>query len=117
MSATATYTLSAPTQQRSSQRQASRYDSLFDETGLADRIQPPVQRCIFLYMPYCVAACQSPEVATSCTAVSSACCHETEQDSTIRYVRSVVQDIIPDSAGKVGGVIRDILPVPGFLKK
>jgi hypothetical protein len=28
-----------------------------------------------------------------------------------------LKDIIPDSAGKVGGVIKDILPVPGFLKK
>jgi hypothetical protein len=26
-------------------------------------------------------------------------------------------DLIPDSAGKVGSVIADLLPVPGFLKK
>eukprot|EP00879_Flechtneria_rotunda_P007810 GHRR01008185.1.p1 GENE.GHRR01008185.1~~GHRR01008185.1.p1 ORF type:complete len:164 (+),score=21.48 GHRR01008185.1:817-1308(+) len=28
-----------------------------------------------------------------------------------------LKDVIPDSAGKVGGVIKDILPLPGFLKK
>lgn len=28
-----------------------------------------------------------------------------------------LKDIIPDSAGKVGGVIKDILPLPGFIKK
>lgn len=28
-----------------------------------------------------------------------------------------LKDIIPDSAGKVGGVLKDILPLPGFIKK
>eukprot|EP00775_Hariotina_reticulata_P012137 gene12137-12275_t len=28
-----------------------------------------------------------------------------------------LKDVIPDSAGKVGGVIKDLLPLPGFLKK
>lgn len=27
-----------------------------------------------------------------------------------------LKDVIPDSAGKVGGVIKDMLPLPGFLK-
>jgi hypothetical protein len=28
-----------------------------------------------------------------------------------------LKDIIPDSAGKVGGVLKDILPIPGFAKR
>jgi hypothetical protein len=28
-----------------------------------------------------------------------------------------LKDIIPDSAGKVGGVLKDILPLPSFIKK
>jgi hypothetical protein len=31
-------------------------------------------------------------------------------------LRAGLKDVIPDSAGKVGGVIKDILPLPGFLK-
>jgi hypothetical protein len=55
--------------------------------------------------PCCTHPCRYCSIYFECTTTAKEMAH------------TGLKDIIPDSAGKVGGVLKDLLPLPGMKKR
>lgn len=65
----------------------------------------PMQHSSLLTPPPARPSCRYCAIYFECTTTAKELAH------------TGLKDIIPDSAGKVGGVLKNLLPIPGALKK